>query len=398
MPWSTPTLRQTREMVRNDITMALRGATAYGNKALRIMSDTMAGLAALVLKYIDWLALQLMPDTAETEWLDRHGQIWLVNADGSKGRKMATLAQGTVTATGTEGVIVPKAITLTGYGENYESLEEFTIGPGPTEFTLRALTPGVAGNQLPGATLTFSGQPPGVDGATTVVFVGGGTDTETDDELRARILDRIQKPPMGGDADDYVQWAERYPAVTRAWCAPQEMGPGTCTVRFMEDALRADQGGFPTPEDVAMVAAYLDTVRPVTVKDLFVEAPIPEPIDYTLELVDDSMSLRAETEASVADMLQKNGAPARSEAGVLIPAQTIYSAWVSEAISRVTREFTLTMDDHPMPNNGCLAVLGTVTYITPPPTTKATGLPEPGKDAVTVLKSSPLGTTRYRKP
>lgn len=397
MPWATPTLRQTREMVRNSVTVALQGATAYGNKVLRIMSDTMAGLAALVLKYIDWLALQLMPDTAETEWLDRHGQIWLVNADGSKGRKVATLAKGTVTMTGTPGVILPISSFLTGYGVDYETVEQMTVGAGPTEVAVRALTPGAQGNQDPGATLSINAPPPGLDSNTTVVFVGGGADTETDDALRARILDRIQKPPMGGDADDYVQWAERFPAVTRAWCAPQEMGPGTCTVRFMMDVLRADQGGFPNPTDVAMVKAYLDTVRPVTVKDLFVEAPIPEPIDYTLELVDDSLGLRAETEASVTDMLEKNAAPARSASGVLIEAQTIYAAWVSEAISRVTSEFTLTMDDHPMPNNGCLAVLGTVTYITPPPTTAIHGLPEPATGDVATLMSSPHGTKRYKR-
>ena len=122
MPWATPTLRQTREMVRNNVTVALQGATAYGNKVLRIMSDTMAGLAALVLKYVDWLALQLMSDTAETEWLDRHGVIWLTNADGSRGRKMATLAQGTVTVTGTPGVIVPISSGLSSFGVDYETL------------------------------------------------------------------------------------------------------------------------------------------------------------------------------------------------------------------------------------------------------------------------------------
>ena len=61
----------------------------------------------LTLQYIDWLALQLLPDTAETEWLDRHGEIWLVNADGTLGRKQATFATGSVTFTGTTGTVDP---------------------------------------------------------------------------------------------------------------------------------------------------------------------------------------------------------------------------------------------------------------------------------------------------
>ena len=93
-------------------------------------------LCHLTLQYIDWLALQLLPDTAETEWLDRHGEIWLVNADGSKGRKMATLSSGIVTFTGTEGGIVPAFTQLSGSNAGaanadvgFEQLEEVTIGP-----------------------------------------------------------------------------------------------------------------------------------------------------------------------------------------------------------------------------------------------------------------------------
>jgi len=77
-------------MVRDDVTIALNGAAMIGNNVLRVMSDGMAGLAHLNLRFIDWLALMLLPLTAEGEWLTRHGDIWLVNADGSTGNKAAT--------------------------------------------------------------------------------------------------------------------------------------------------------------------------------------------------------------------------------------------------------------------------------------------------------------------
>ena len=66
------------------------------NSVLRVLADNQGALCHLKLQYLDWLARQLLPDTAETEWLDRHGDIWLVNADGTTGRKLATLAAGTV--------------------------------------------------------------------------------------------------------------------------------------------------------------------------------------------------------------------------------------------------------------------------------------------------------------
>src|SRR4249919_2765162 len=104
MPWTTPTLRTVRQTVRGEITTALGRASFIGNSVLRVMADAMAALAHLTLRYLDWLALQLLPDTAEHEWLDRHGDIWLVNADGTIGRKVATPAAGSVTMTGTTGV------------------------------------------------------------------------------------------------------------------------------------------------------------------------------------------------------------------------------------------------------------------------------------------------------
>src|ERR1700745_3409265 len=140
MPWSTPTLRDVRSLVRDAVNASLPGADAnVPNSVLRVMSDNQGALCHLTLQYIDWLALQLLPDTAETEWLDRQGQIWLVNADGSKGRKLATLATGTGQFQGLiDGTVIPANTQLqsgvgmpTGYDStntvvSFETLEDIT--------------------------------------------------------------------------------------------------------------------------------------------------------------------------------------------------------------------------------------------------------------------------------
>jgi len=327
MPWSTPTLRKVREMVRDDVTANLYGASFIGNNVLRVMSDTMAGLTHHVLRYVDWLALQLLPDTAETEWLDRHGQIWLVNADGTVGRKQATYAAGTVTMTGVGGAVVPAGTRLLGNDIGYETIEDIVIGSNAeTNVAVRALDPGAAGNEP--EVLSFTVQIPSVDGRADVVELSGGTDTENDDDLRMRVLMRIRMPPMGGDATDYVQWALAVPGVTRAWTGlldglRPEMGMGTVTVRFMCDDLRADRGGFPSNSDIQRVIAYLDTVRPVAVKDFFVVSPIPQRVDVHVQnLSPDTTQQRAEIEASLADMLFRKAKPG----------QTIFAAWKYQAI------------------------------------------------------------------
>ena len=374
MPWTTPQLRDVRSMIRDAVAASLPGADAnVPNSVLRVMSDNQGALCHLTLQYIDWLSLQLLPDTAETEWLDRHGQIWLVNADGSKGRKLATLAAGTadfqgvidgsVIPAGTQlqsGVAMPVDYESLNNVVSFETLQDITTSvSGPVTGNIRALDPGSFGNLAAGTNLAFiSPGVPGVAQTAVVDQLEGGTDDETDDELRARVLLRIQQPPMGGDLEDYVQWALQYPGVTRAWAA-SEMGIGTITVRFLMDDLRADNDGWPYQNDVNDVQAYIDSVRPVTVKDCFVLAPIKQHIDITItNLVPFNPEVEAEIEASIEAMLMQMAAPG----------QTIYAAWVSYAIMSApsVQSFDLVAGgDYVMLSTGNMAVLGTI-YCLPP--------------------------------
>jgi uncharacterized phage protein gp47/JayE len=356
MPWATPTLRNVRELVRGEITTSLGKASFIGNSVLRVMADAQAALTHLVLRYIDWLALQLLPDTAETEWLDRHGDIWLVNADGSTGRKAATLASGTATATGVSGVTIPLGTQLSDATTTYEVTKSVVLGNVPVELAITALEAGAIGNHDAGYTLTFTASISGVDDNATVVELSGGTDVETDDELRARVLRRIQQPPMGGAAYDYEAWALAVPGCTRAWCAPLEMGIGTVTVRVLFDSLRADDDGWPTADDLAAVTAYINTKRPVAVEDFWVLAPIKQFIDVSIDnLVPDTETTRAAIEQSLRDMLFKLAAPG----------QTIFAAWKGYAVMETpgVQSFHLSVNtDDVMQSSGHMAVLGTITY------------------------------------
>lgn len=377
MPWTTPALTQLRALNRDNITARLNSGAMIPNSVLRVMSDANAGLAYLTLLYLDWQAKQLLPDTAETTFLDRFASIWLKNYGG--GRKTATFASGSAIVNGIAGTVIPLGTQFTGQGAPstsssppvnvlYQSTAQITIGTGQTPINLEALTAGAVGNQDPGSIISFATGIGGTNGQVTIVTMTGGADQETDDELRARVLLRIQQPPMGGAANDYVEWALSIPGVTRAWCSPNEMGIGTVTVRFMMDELRATPGnyltsGFPTSTDVAAVQAYINGVRPVTAQDIFVEAPIPEPISFVLGNLNASDSgTLANITASVNNMILLKGAPASVNNGTPVPGQTIYAAWVSDAVYQAAgvNFFDLVMADHTMPNSGALAVLGNI--------------------------------------
>jgi uncharacterized phage protein gp47/JayE len=298
-----------------------------------------------------------MPDTAETEWLDRHAQIWLLNADGSIGRKLATLAYGSVSFFSTGGFVTVPANTQLSYstGVTYETLEDIVVSDQPTSVSARALDPGTIGNLLPGTVLSMSAVILGLNNTATVVEMANGTDTETDDELRMRVLLRIREPPMGGAANDFVEWALSYPGVTRAWSYPLEMGMGTVTVRFMMDDLRASNNGFPYPQDITNVDNYLNTVRPVAVKDFFTEAPIPFPINVRVTWLNpDSASVRDAIVESLQAVFLMNSKPG----------QTWYRAWTDQGIMNAVGviAYDLVGMDVAMSSNGYMPVLGDVTW------------------------------------
>ena len=168
MPWTTPTLREVRSLVRDAVHASLPGADAnVPNSLLRVMSDNQGALCHLTLQYVDWLSLQLLPDTAETEWLDRHGQIWLVNADGTTGRKMASLATGVASFQGIiDGTVIPAGTQLQSAADmpagsdspnavmTFETLADVvTSSSTPVDGAIRALDPGALGNLPDGTSL-----------------------------------------------------------------------------------------------------------------------------------------------------------------------------------------------------------------------------------------------------
>lgn len=58
---------------------------------------------------------------------------------------------------------------------------------------------------------------------------------ETDEELLARLLEYIRRPPAGGNKYDYQKWALEIDNVANAWCIPLSQGPGTVDVIIAAD-------------------------------------------------------------------------------------------------------------------------------------------------------------------
>lgn len=304
MPFSRPDLPTLIDRAATDIESRLPGADARLRRSnLNVLARVHAGATHGLYGYLDWIAKQIMVDTADAEILERHATLWLPS-----GRIPAAYAVGQVTATGTDGAVIPAATVFKrADGVTYSTDAEATIAAGSALLTIFADVAGQAGNADAGITLNIESPIAGINAAAIVTSgkLTGGADVEDDDALRARVLTRIQQTPHGGAKHDYIAWAKEVPGVTRAWCYPLEMGDGTVTVRFVRDD---DASPIPDVNEVAAVQAYIDNLRPVGM-ELFVVAPVAAPLDFNISLTPSTVAVKAAVEASLRDLLIREAEP-----------------------------------------------------------------------------------------
>jgi uncharacterized phage protein gp47/JayE len=353
MPFDRPSLDELRLRVRQDLMNRLPGTDAmlrWNN--LRIVADTEAGAVHMLYGRLVWSFQQLFPDTAEGPFLDRWASIWGVP------RRPATAAFGPVQFTANPGALYPAGYLMQrADGVQFSVLADAEEVNGVIALTVQATQPGAISNTEPGTELAAVNTVTGVNPLGYVQGNGlvGGADLESDELLRERVLLRIQSPPHGGTASDYVQWAMEVPGVTRAWCYPLELGPGTVVVRFMMDGVRAPAQGIPEPGDVTLVQAHIDTVKPVTAV-VTVEAPAPLPVDVTISgLEDDTPDTRAAIQAELLDFFVRTA----------IPGEEVYPSQIIGAINTAAgvKKFLLVAPSAAIvPAAGEIAILGVLSF------------------------------------
>lgn len=317
MPHRVPTLSELRTQVRDDFRARLPGADSLLPASnLRVIGDVYAELTFGLYAWQVSVVRDLMPDTAEGEWLDRRAELRSIQ------RKPASFATGAVSITGSVGAEVAEGAELrTASGVLVRVTQGKVLGAGVNIVQAEAAASGAAGNLDAGVQLSFTSAIPGVDAAASVAAGGlaGGADAESNASLRARLLARLRRPPQGGAVSDYEAWALEVPGVTRVWVERGAMGPGTVTVRFMMDEVRAAEQGIPQGEtaseysagsgDLQTVFDHIAEVRPVTA-DVFVVAPVAVPLDIEFAaLSPDTPAVRAAIAAEIDDMLYRDAEP-----------------------------------------------------------------------------------------
>ena len=304
MPFARPSLSDLVARLRADVESRLPGVQpALRRSLVGSLTTAVGGAMHELYGYLDWIARQAYPDTAETAEMERWASIWGIS------RLAAAAATGSLTATGTVGAqIAAGTVWRRGDGVEYSTDATVILGATGATVAVTARQPGATGDAAAGVTVTLLSPIAGVVSQGLVVAITGGVDVESDEGLRSRLLLRLRSTPRGGSAEDYVGWARAAHAdVTRAWARTSATALGTVTVYVMTDD--ASPTGIPSAGVVAAVAAYIGQRRPVTAA-VTVLAPTPVPLDLTIAgITPDSATVRAEVEAEVADLIRRESEP-----------------------------------------------------------------------------------------
>ncbi|PHX39826.1 baseplate J protein [Pseudomonas sp. NZIPFR-PS2] len=317
MPFETPTLPVLVSRTQSDLASdALRRSDA------QVLSRALSGTAYGLYGYLDWIAEQILPDTAGEETLERIANLRL-----SQPRKAAQPAEGTASFTAAAGRVVDvDTVMQSNDGRAYRITESVTTVAGTNTAKLEAVDAGMLGNIETGMVLTLIQPVEGLVSTFTVLAPGliGGIAQESVESLRARVVRSYRVIPHGGSADDYETWALEVPGVTRAWCRRNFLGPGTVGVFVMRDD---DANPIPDPAQLAEVKAYIEPLRPVTA-ELYVLAPVQVPVVYQIRLTPDTSAVRAAVVVQLQDLHNR-------EAGL---GDTLLISHIRESISSATGE------------------------------------------------------------
>lgn len=149
-------------------------------------------------------------------------------------RKPARAATAILTVRGAIGTIIPEGTAFcTPATQSTPSIvfladEEHQITTGTELVEVTAQEAGTSSNTMEGTITLLQVPIEGITSVTNAESVHDGTDVESDDDLRERIIAACQSPiSYVGNPSDYVRWAMEVPGVGSAVCISEYLGAGT---------------------------------------------------------------------------------------------------------------------------------------------------------------------------
>lgn len=214
-----------------------------------------------------------------------------------------------------------------------------------------------------GAKLSLKSPIAGVDDDAYVQFskILGGTDEETTDEYRARVLEGYAYPISNFNGSDIIRVAKSVPGVIRVWVFNNTPIAGECETYFTRNN---DPNIIPDPTEIETVKTEILKIKtaPMRDEDVHVYAPTPIQVDFVFSDLDpDSQALRGAIEDNLEQLF--NEVPNVSEDLVEDAYRSAIYGTLNPETGEEVKSFGLSSPTGDITvNDGELAVLGNITW------------------------------------
>lgn len=299
MSFERPSLNQIFERIKSDVKTGLSITTILSRSFVGVFAKAFAGTSHVLHGHVEFIFKQLFPDTAEKQYLDRHSSIYNVT------RSQAVYTHVQAIFTGTNGRTIPAGTELqSDTGNKYIVELDVIISSETALVSAIAIESGAKTNLSNSDPLKLVSAISGVNSEGSIfstLITGYGQ--ELDDSLRARLMDRIQRPPSGGNANDYIQKLLEDASISRAWVFPNINGPGTVAVKFVQDS---ETSIIPLQAKIDEIQSIVDIWAPVTA-DVTVSGPAILALDMVIKISPNSIEIQTAIEEELKDLIIRAG-------------------------------------------------------------------------------------------
>lgn len=270
-----PTLEEIRASLLRDYQTYYPNADTSEDSDAYARASSLAACAEGIYAHQKWLIKQFFPDTADTEFLEKHAGL-----RGLRRRNTTYAAGKGATVSGNPDAVIAVGLQIkTEDGRFYETTESAVIpASGSVIVAVRSLATGAVQNIKTATKGSFMAAPVGVSTDVVLNDVVGATNAESDSSLLERLLNKIRRPAAGGNKYDYKDWALEVDGVEQAYVYPLRRGLGTVDI-----AITADNG-VPSDDTVRRAQEYIDQERPVTAKESKVVKPDVTKVNFNIQV------------------------------------------------------------------------------------------------------------------
>ena len=337
MPFNRDTLPVILDRVYNNYMSLLKPLDKTPRyNLLKVLSSVDAGIYHQLLGDLDFLSLQIFPDTAIGEYLRLH---WSDRVPPLH----AIAAIGRIEISGVSNAAVPAGLVYSSSsGKRYFTENSYRIGEdGKVIVLVKAEESGTDSNLPEGQSLNMvSSIPPGIDSEAVTASGGiiGGADGERDEEYLARVLVSIRNKTRYGKPGDFAAWAnDSSPEVTKAW----EFKNFSILGALLIQCIGGNQfDGIIQVGNLAVVTDYISSVAPPVI--FTVRTPDLIPINPTIALLptEDTLSNRGIVENRLKTYLQATAAPGINYTAGILREAIIDGVTISTATVKISGSTT----------------------------------------------------------